>query len=267
MTKKHYIYDDELKVEREYAEVGGEASVGDYVYDPLEGPVSKVTYVTALEYQLNGIFYFDKSRMRKLAPTGNVRVPKPDGSPGETYALTDRKADVGERIIITHPNHRGRILEVTEVKSFGDFVSSTPVDGIGGIYPYCRTDEYTVLEPIEPAQSPPQSSAPASPEQLFANLVRRVAELEQKVRVIDNYNDENDAIRRDLQTFAQVAEQAKYQAKHARDLSEDNSKDIITLDERTQPESLAEAVAKEQAESKRKFDAAKAEYFRKGGCV
>ncbi|MBX6360538.1 MAG: hypothetical protein IRZ03_10725 [Acidobacterium ailaaui] len=140
---------------------------------------------------------------------------------GEYYRLVDRKANVGDKVFSD-----GIIREV-----------EGRLDPINGIEFECYVDEdgdnvdgwldgyYMVLEPVD--------SQPTDQLDIIARLTRKVAQLER----------ENTDIKRDLETWAQDVERLKRKLDDDRRDIEMVIDDIVTLDERTQPEELAKKLA------------------------
>lgn len=182
---------------REYREVKRKVAVGELVkttgksgYEPYEiGEILTVTkrwntYVCFDEYEIGARDY---EEYVVLEPTDVLRIS------GERLRMVDRKATVGERVIITKNNE--------------DFPHE-PYK-VGGVYAVCaggisvghinRTDEhafgisaghYRVLEPVEPSANPTaeptQDPAPtAEPAQDISALQAQVKALESRVSALE----------------------------------------------------------------------------------
>ena len=98
---------------------------------------------------------------------------------GVTYVEVDRKAEVGDKILITKFDEESvrEVRKVERVSSFkGDFYIDKPIRGEA--YLDVAYDEYFVLEPVEsgePTQASPQVI------DMLANLARRVSSLESQL--------------------------------------------------------------------------------------
>ncbi|MDQ0174407.1 hypothetical protein [Bacillus chungangensis] len=166
---KYYVADESLGgVEREYNAVERDANIGELVV------LTKYEHVGYGEYaKVGDILTCTKTschdgsiRVKKniddvgytfinkeyedyavLEPTGNVRID------GIIYRLVKRKADIGDRILVTD-----------------------------GSYPHLYTKGYYVLE--IPAKS--NTTSPRDVHDVIANLTDRVAKLERKLQTIED---------------------------------------------------------------------------------
>lgn len=176
--KTHVLIDDSLGgVEREYAEDERKAEEGDWVY--LIHAEAYVIYYG--EYVGDYI---------TLVPTDVIVLID------ERYRMVNRKAVVGERVLITEKDmigedHSGNTVMV--IKDNGVLVDT---DGYwnDGSELNLTSDEYTVLEPLND-----ESTAPRDLDEIIANLARRVSELE---RALSD-------IRQNVETWAQEVEKEK----------------------------------------------------------
>lgn len=236
MTKLHYIYDEELKVEREYEEADRKAVVGDYVY---LNNVERAVLTQKVDYDSEGLFLWGD--YSTLSPTGNVRID------GELFKLVDRRAEVGEKIIaVKYANTReqglahvtiGDILKVREVYLNGSVDTSNNAH-----FSKDWDDKYYVLEPvINEQESNPPYPAPYTYEDLIANLVRRVGKLEQQLAEVSEQSTLN---KRNIETFAEDFTEHKAKTDETLEMLTD---DIVTLDERTQADTLTDIVERELA--------------------
>ena len=203
--KTHLIADESIGgVQREYVEVERKARVGDYVIVTKDDTrrFSSGEIVKPFEIDEIGIFIKHPrggnrsnggarllhSEYKTLEPTDIVHIAL-DDSPGKRYHLVDRKADVGENVLIvddecstSHIGHYG-----TVVNAYSDGISINIGDHIN-YYPYAFTEDYRVLEPVADAisadEGPTVDARHASPEviDLLANLARRVTSLESQLR-------------------------------------------------------------------------------------
>lgn len=158
------------------------------------------------------------------------REPKVHVIDGVTYVEVERKAEVGEKVIVISPaigrgwynGKVGDIFEVIDGSEYG-FIGETLESGdiyvenggnSNGICAYISRNNYRVLDPIETKASPQITD-------ILANLARRVSSLEQQLRDTQG----------NCEKLAEELANAKYNAKrHIESLT----CNIITLDERSQ---------------------------------
>jgi hypothetical protein len=164
-----------------------------------------------------------------IEPTDIVHID------GARYRLVDRKARVGEKVIIveTHPSlvytELGEIVEIIETDgdTCGGMFKPHDIGEKGAVYRF----QYRVLEPVEPAEegddvlTVDETEASKSVLDLLANLARRVTELERK---LSEYARKIDGIEADIQNINIDLGTVEANVEMALD-------DIVTLDERTQP--------------------------------
>jgi hypothetical protein len=263
MSKIHVLPDENLGgVLREFIEVERRPNVGEYVLiTRFSGKyVNHIAKVTSVDHDLNkfrfspeidcysvirNIFDYDcGEKCSVLEPTDIVRIYESDDICGVymRYRLVDRKAKVGEKVIIveTHPSlvytELGEIVEIIETDgdTCGGMFKPHDIGEKGAVYRF----QYLVLEPVEPAEegddvlTVDETEASKSVLDLLANLARRVTELEKRVRIIDDYND--------------VLIDRMNDAEEKIEMILD---DIVTLDERTQPlVALVKAVKEVEAD-------------------
>lgn len=187
--KIHVLADESLGgLKREYVEVDRKAKVGDMVVLPGEGNSAEhVVEVRGFEgdYKLESGFYIRQDFVNTLEPTNIVHIDGPDGT--ERYEMVDRKAEVGEKVVVVDDEDSSeefgnfRIGEVGTVESyatddtyFGEYANVRVSDG-RDIPLYLH--EYRVLVPLESSEEEPQ---PSDPIDVIANLATRVAELERE---------------------------------------------------------------------------------------
>lgn len=218
MTNLHYIADEQLGgVEREYAEVEREPVFGDLVI--YDGKVREVTYVGLTAMSLDARIHIGINVMRTLDPTGNVRID------GTVYRMVDRKAAVGEKVLITNAmDHNGNGYSNGAVYVTGRvtlaFDELTETEENITLY----NEEYVVLEPVELTQSADLSLDEAdvrnNPRQvinLIANMAGRLSKLEVKVALTDDRvsrlgtanQQAYDIVSRNVETWAQEIEAIK----------------------------------------------------------
>jgi hypothetical protein len=133
---------------------------------------------------------------------------------GVAFVEVDRKAVVGDKILITSPWSTGGmyaygdILEVNGLVYNGIICNAAKTSlEDGNDEGYIANREFVVIEPLETVDTTQASPAVID---MLANLARRVTQLESQLR----------ATQRNVETFAEQ--------------TESNSEDIRTLDERTQ---------------------------------
>jgi len=256
MANIHVFPDEKLGgVLREYIEVDRAANVGDkiVIVNPsafqFGDEYTQGTIMTVVKAYEDGDVYcgkFDvinKYEYQTLEPTDIVRlreendIERRDGKPSR-FRLVDRKAKVGEKVIVVEANvslvyrNVGEVVEIIETdgSSFGGMISPHDFGEKGAIYHF----QYLVLEPVEPAEESDdvltvdETEASKSVLDLLANLAQRVAELERK---LGEYSRKVDGMEADIHLGAVDISIGKV------------LDDIVTLDERTQPlEALVKAV-------------------------
>lgn len=217
LDARHYIKDESIGgIEREYVEVEREVAVGDYVHITYfkgreVSAISKVTETSCtsgdfyFEPKLKASRFFDDGNAiyKTLEPTDIVRID------GERYRLVDRKAEVGEKVLIVEAKFaegkyaNGCVINAERISSYG--IKSS--DG------FIMDEEYCVLVPVESDLLVTVDATQASESVLdmLANLARRVTQLESR-----------------LQTFAEQ--------------TESNTQDIALLDERTNNDSSSKTI-------------------------
>lgn len=196
-------------VEREYREVKRKASVGELVkmYDYAHGQNGEILKVRESK---GGAEQFEGKRdghgspqyitgrgngghvYTTLEPTDTVRIY------GERFRMVDRKAAVGERVIVTDviDNYgffsRGNI-GIYKGDNWVDFNDQDNVgydtdDGEWAVGDNNGRSEYRVLEPVESAQQLEPLSAKPAPDQaaeIIAKLAGRVTALEKRVAALE----------------------------------------------------------------------------------
>lgn len=213
--KIHVLADETLGgTLREYVEVNRRAEVGESVYTIISEEFRKVTRVEGVGAYLDdgGLVFHENYRV--LEPTDIVHITSNYGK-SERYKIVDRKAEVGDKVIQTsgHLGNKGKVAEVTKILPFVvGFSEGSPIG----------CSEYLVLDPVEDGIN---EASPQTTDDIIANLVKRVAQLEREL---------TDS-KRDIETWAQEVEKTKRELDDKIEMCID---DIVTLDERTQTESL-----------------------------
>ena len=269
MSNLHYITDEKLGgIEREYVESGKKADLGDFIHvtkyaDCFEATIVKADRIDSFgdlisyeyPYTPEGDRYDldEGDEFTALSPTANVRID------GGVYRLVDREATEGENILYLHEGKSdGVVLTVTGIDT--SIVTIEPYedeegDEVVGI----NHGSYRVLEPVNP--SPSETQSPKSTADIIATMARRLHEAESK---ISELTERLDSAEKDVRTFADEAmktayELAKVKADQAgmneefEDSIEMLTGDIVSLDERTQPEELARTISKELAKGARRY--------------
>lgn len=180
---------------------------------------------------------------------------------GRRFRIVDRKAEVGERAIYYFEGKSdGIIFDV--LASGATMIDVEYEDELGESV--CGIDHgaYRVLVPVESETS---TDKPKSTDDIIANLVKRVAEMERELveyralglrdhLLIGNTTIDNEitGIKRDIETWAQEVEELKFKVRIIDDLQDVNIDrlndaddkiemcidDIVTLDERLQPKEI-----------------------------
>ncbi|MBS4195352.1 hypothetical protein [Lederbergia citri] len=224
MTQKiHVLADESLgRVKREYVEVERKAEVGEkvLVFEHDHAYANGVKTVDRVEF--NGhIYYGNYGRLPYgyyvLEPTDIVHID--ENGNGGRYRLVDRKAEVGDYVIITNATatnskyKKGDTVYAEEVNESGIFNKSVASSTSKCHNPngYIDESEYAVLEPVESEQSPKNY------DDIIANLVKRVAELERREEAQRRLNgvlsQRINAAQCDIETWAQEVEKTKREIK------------------------------------------------------
>lgn len=211
MTNLHYIADDKLGgVEREYTEVEREANVGDYAiqtstWEMKRGNIAKVAIIASDDsgIRLDGEPLFH-SEYATLDPTGNVRID------GTVYRMVDRRAAVGEKVLIAHKDYDtfGKVYTVKGFEEGGgpEFVEIPDR--------YVNQGDYFVIEaPESKSLELTEADIRNNPRQvidLIANLAGRLSKLESRVERLGTANQQAyDIVSRNVETWAQEIEGIK----------------------------------------------------------
>ena len=229
MAKVYLIEDDTIGgVDREYVEVDRKANVGDYVRLLFTGSVIKVREgdESEVDSQIND------GMIKTLEPTDIVVIDD------IRYRLAERRAEVGEKVIVTVKHTQffkiGDVFEVVHndfaIPAVGDEKYNNILEGL-----------YSVLIPVdsEPAEPTPDIH------DLIANLAQRVTSLEritgELVRAKSSLESQLLDAQRNTERLAQELEREKefrasiyVKVSDLKDLTESNTKDIAFLDERTE---------------------------------
>jgi hypothetical protein len=247
MSKIHVLPDENLGgVLREYAEVERKANIGDLikVKDSDVIKVAKIVGELCVYFERNddGIYHHEYS---VLEPTDIVHID------GARYRLVDRKAKVGEKVLIVNArpllpySHVGEVVEIigTDGDTYGGMLKPYDIGEKGAVYRF----QYRVLESVEPAElvaaeegddvlTVDESEASKSVIDLLANLARRVTELERKLSETNKSQESSETHIFDVIHRIQNEIDGMYDKyREVDDKIEMILDDIVTLDERTQP--------------------------------
>ena len=265
MSKIHVLPDENLgggpngQILREYVEVDRPAKEDDLIifrddgYDITAGRPYRV--IDSRSYANLVIFIDDaderhgcgklSERFFVIEPTDIVHID------GTRYRLVDRKAKVGEKVIIveTHPSlvytELGEIVEIIETDgdTCGGMFKPHDIGEKGAVYHF----QYRVLEPVEPAEAKSdlegddvltvdETEVPKSVIDLLANLAWRVTELERKLGETNKSQESSETHIFDVIHRIQNEIDGMYDKyREVDDKIEMILDDIVTLDERTQP--------------------------------
>lgn len=241
--KIHVLPDENLGgVLREFVEVDRKANVGDYVYfnDGIDTP--KYLKVTGYNHIID--FYkvehdpnewevtieVSYEACRTLEPTDIICIN------GARYRLVDRKAKVGEKVLVVEDFAYGKVGEIHTIKEVYRDVYTTDKASIM-IFGRCL-----VLEPVEPAEegddvlTVDETEASKSVLDMLASLAQKIVELERK---IDRLGERTESNARDIETWAQEVERLKAKT------NPDTITVTLTLDKETIAEALEKAVIDE----------------------
>lgn len=229
-AKIHVLADETLGgIKREYVEVDRKAEVGE-----------KIVIVEKADcdewYENGAIFTVDRARpgkahvesdeaisgtnlsgfiireeYRVLEPTDIVHIDGPDGTT-QRYELTDRKAEVGEKVIhVTESGESdGVVTEVTDVGvSMVDVVEYKVSSGeyVCGIY----HNLYRVLLPVETTTAEADEPQPVDTVFAIGNVAQEVAKLKRTVERLEN---EIDTLHKDNRTLGEELARLKEPAKN-----------------------------------------------------
>lgn len=222
-AKIHVLADETLgDIKREYVEVDRKAEVNEKIVivdkeDDDEGyKIGAVFTVDRSHHHLDGDVYSDaassdinyngliyREEYRVLEPTDIVHIG------GQRYEMVDRKAEVGEKIIVTSSDTfpEGFIAEVEYLDDFYEDSSFYLTKGIeGNFYLDSSDDLYRVLVPVE------DEPKPADPIDVIASLAQEVASLK---RTVDRHRDEIDTLYKDKRTLGEELARLKEPTKAA----------------------------------------------------
>lgn len=251
--KTRLIADESIGgVQREYVEVERKADVGDYVVVIAENMLGEnhfecIYKCTGLDGDLidtdgkwcdGSVLNIDDTEYKTLEPTDIVHIE------GKRYRLVDRKAEVGEDVLIVngggwYSEEVGERYTMIDGSEFG-------YEPSGSFYVYVEhpenregeiccvtTEDYLVLEPVADATIADEGTTVdarhASPEvvDLLANLARRVTSLENKLGSVEAQLADTQG------NVEKLAQELATKTHEQSELIEMALDDIVTLDERT----------------------------------
>ncbi|MFC8958291.1 hypothetical protein ACFTXL_01215 [Bacillus subtilis] len=216
----HVLADETLGgIKREYVEVDRKAEVGERIIivkadcqsEYRNGDMAFVSrfvkddsrlgyYVESILANGQSIALYDRE-YHVLEPTDIVRIG------GQRYELTDRKAEVGEKVVVVDDEDSSEEFGSFRIGEVGTVESYSSDDMHYGIYANVRVSderdiplyshEYRVLVPAEAEADEPQ---PADLIDVVSNLAARVADLE---RTIKHQKDEIDTLHKDNRTLGE----------------------------------------------------------------
>ncbi|MCY7910981.1 hypothetical protein MOB65_19150 [Bacillus inaquosorum] len=199
-AKIHALADETLGgIKREYVEVDRKAEVGEKIVIVDADAQCEEPYNNGDIFETERLLGYIRGikttchrdihdfEYRVLEPTDIVHIDGPDGT--QRYELTDREAEVGEKILTTQTQFGrlpvGKDLTVTDVFDDGSV-------GEWGVGIVVKTN-YRVLVPVEaPEANEPQ---PADLIDVVSNLAKRVADLERENKKLHAALDEDMKIR------------------------------------------------------------------------
>ncbi|WP_428841042.1 hypothetical protein [Bacillus velezensis] len=177
----HVLADETLGgIKREYVEVDRKAEVGEKIVIVNADVQCEAPYNNGYLFEVESLLSCSRGiqtschrdifdfEYHVLEPTDIVHID------GESYVLTDRKAEVGEKVIVVdadvrgeEPYDNGNIFEVRKSHKLSNAISTV----CGRVIAH---GEYRVLVPVESAEDEPK---PADPIDVIASLAQEVAEL------------------------------------------------------------------------------------------
>ncbi|WP_432661320.1 hypothetical protein [Bacillus subtilis] len=206
----HVLADETLGgMKREYVEVDRKAEVGEKIIivdadaqseEPYyDGNIFNVKELLAHSPAVRtkcGRFIFD-SEYRVLEPTDIVHIGT------QRYELTDRKAEVGEKIIHLYEGESDGIArEVRKVDATS--VEVDPFVHNGGVRSGFAHGYYRVLVPVESAEA--DEPQPSDPIFAIGNVAQEVAKLK---RIVERLENEIDTLHKDNRTLGEELERLK----------------------------------------------------------
>lgn len=187
-----YVLIDENGISREFVEVERKAKAGDYIvftHDDLD-----ITANRPYKVESANVEFTDDANEKHVwdSPSADYNVFMPTDFvhiDGERYRMVDRKAKVGDKVIIVKADRtfgkykNGSVIFVEDVDELGIYNKGV-IDVNRNREGYIAHEEYRVLEPTIQAE---RVEPVRSTDDLIASLAQRVVELER--RLSDIYAD------------------------------------------------------------------------------
>lgn len=188
-----YVLIDENGVSREYAQVERKAKAGDYIvftHDNLDITANRPYKVESASSE--DVEFIDDDNEERIwhSPSADYNVFMPTDFvhiDGERYRMVDRKAKVGDKVIIVKADRtfgkykNGSVIVAEDVGEHGIYNEGV-IEVDGNIAGYITHEEYRVLEPTIQAE---RVEPVLSTSDLIANLAKRVVELERRLSDIN----------------------------------------------------------------------------------
>lgn len=268
MTKIHVLADETLGgIKREYVEVDRKAEVGEKIvivakderevgYDngdifTVDREFSKVNDHVESDEAICGDNIYGvilREEYRVLEPTDIVHIGT------QRYKLTDRKAEVGEKVIVVDDDDSSEEFGSFRIGEVGTVESYSSDDMCYGIYANVRVSderdiplylhEYRVLVPVESTEA--DEPQPADLIDVVSNLATRVADLERENKKLHAALDEDMKIRSEnTRRYLALQDEIDTLHKDNRTLGEELARLTKQVGEKTQSnvDALAEAFA------------------------
>ncbi|MGB9945335.1 hypothetical protein ACO0DA_20335 [Bacillus subtilis] len=225
-AKIHVLADETLGgIKREYVEVDRKAEVGEkiVIVESESFPKGFIGTVDEFDdYFDNGSFDLielcegegfvdaEADEYQVLEPTDIVRIG------GQRYELTDRKAEVGEKVVVVDDEDSSEEFGSFRIGEVGTVESYSSDDMCYGIYANVRVSderdiplyshEYRVLVPVEAEADEPQ---PVDAVFAIGNVAQEVAKLKRTVERLEN---EIDTLHKDNLTLGEELARLKESA-------------------------------------------------------
>ncbi|WP_431021093.1 hypothetical protein [Bacillus subtilis] len=206
-AKIHVLADETLGgIKREYVEVDRWAEVGDLIANGEL--IGKFRYNSGIfthvyyDGAYGGEYAWYTNKCRVLEPTDIVHID------GGRYELTDRKAEVGEKVMYVNESGESYGI-VTEVIAVGAGVVDVVEyeEPSGAVVVGMSHDRYRVLAPVEAEADEPQ---PVDAVFAIGNVAQEVAKLKRTVERLEN---EIDTLHKDNRTLGEELARLKEPAK------------------------------------------------------
>ncbi|QGJ65963.1 hypothetical protein BvL003_14670 [Bacillus velezensis] len=211
----HVLADETLGgIKREYVEVDRKAEVGEKIVIVNADVQCEEPYHNGYRFEVESLLGCSRGiqtachrdifdfEYHVLEPTDIVHID------GERYELTDRKAEVGEKIIHLYEGESSGIAREVR-KTDDEGVEVDPYKDEEGVWIGLDHGYYRVLVPVETAEDEPK---PADPIDVIASLAKEVAALK---RTVNRHRDEIDTLYKDKRTLGEELARLKEPTKTA----------------------------------------------------